>query len=90
MEGGRVELAWACKCRKPEFVEISRKVKHKRDGVLRSIELGVSNTRMEAVDSKIKVAIRQGCGLRNTDNLIAPIMLRCSNLSPALPGRTAS
>lgn len=83
-------LAWACRCRMPEFVELSRKVRRKRDGILSSIALGVSNARVEAVNSKIRVAIRQGYGFRNTDDLIALIMLRCSDLRPALPGRTAS
>lgn len=83
-------LAWACRCRIPEFVELSRKVRRKRGGILRSIALGVSNARVEAVNNKIKVAIRQGYGFRNIDNLIALIMLRCSDLRPALPGREAA
>lgn len=77
-------------CRIPQFVELSRKVRRKREGVLRSIELGVSNARVEAVNNKIKVAIRQGYGFRNIDNLIALVMLRCSDLRPALPGRAAA
>lgn len=80
-------LAWACRSRIPQFVELSRKVRRKRDGILRSIELGVSNARVEAVNNKIKVAIRQGYGFRNIDNLIALVMLRCSDLKPSLPGR---
>ena len=76
--------------RTPEFVELSRKVRRKRDGILRSIALGVSNAQVEAVNSKIKAAIRQGYGFRNTDNLIALIMLRCSDLRPALPGRATA
>ncbi len=76
--------------RMPEFVELSRKVGRKRDGILRSIALGVSNARVEAVNNKIKVAIRQGYGFRNTDDLIALIMLRCSDLRPALPGRATA
>lgn len=82
-------LAWACRSRIPRFVELSRKVRRKRRGILRSIELGVSNARVEAVNNKIKVAIRQGYGFRNIDNLIALVMLRCSDLRPALPGRGA-
>lgn len=82
-------LAWACRSRIPRFVELSRKVRRKRRGILRSIELGVSNARAEAVNNKIKVAIRQGYGFRNIDNLIALIMLRCSDLRPVLPGREA-
>lgn len=73
-----------------EFVELSRKVGRKRDGILRPIALGVSNARVEAVNSKIKVAIRQGYGFRNADDLIALIMLRCSDLRPALPGRATA
>ena len=80
-------LAWACRSRIPQFVELSRKVRRKREGILRSIELGVSNARVEAVNNKIKVAIRQGYGFRNIDNLIALVMLRCSDLKPSLPGR---
>ena len=83
-------LAWACRSRIPRFVELSRKVRRKRDGILRSIELGVSNARVEAVNNKIKVAIRQGYGFRNVDNLIALVMLRCSDLKPALPGRATA
>ena len=80
-------LAWACRSRIPQFVELSRKVRRKREGILRSVELGVSNARVEAVNNKIKVAIRQGYGFRNVDNLIALVMLRCSDLRPSLPGR---
>lgn len=83
-------LARACRCRIPEFVELSRKVRRKRGGILRSIELGVSNARVEAVNNKIKVAIRQGYGFRNIDNLMALVMLRCSDLRPSLPGRGAA
>ena len=83
-------LSWACRCRIPQFVELSRKVRRKRGGVLRSIELGVSNARVEAVNNKIKVAVRQGYGFRNIDNLMALVMLRCSDLSPAPPGRAAA
>ena len=83
-------LSWACRCRIPRFVELSRKVRRKREGVLRSIELGVSNARVEAVNNKIKVAVRQGYGFRNIDNPIALVMLWCSDLRPALPGRAAA
>lgn len=83
-------LSRACRCRIPQFVELSRKVRRKREGVPRSIELGVSNARVEAVNNKIKVAVRQGHGFRNIDNLIALVMLRCSDLGPALPGRAAA
>lgn len=52
-------LSWACRSRIPQFVELSRKVRRKAEGIVRSIALGVSNARVEAVNNKIKVAIRQ-------------------------------
>lgn len=65
---------------------LSRKVRRKREGILRSIEPGVSDARVETVSNKIKVAIRQGYGFRNIDNLVALVMLRRSGLRPELPG----
>ena len=50
-------------------------------------ELGISNGRVEAIDSKIKVTVRMGYGFRNTDNLVALLMLRCGDCQPQLPGR---
>lgn len=82
-------LSWACRSRIPQFVELSRKVRRKAEGIVRSIALGVSNARVEAVNNKIKVAIRQAYGFRNTVNLMALVMLRCSPLRPSLPGREA-
>ena len=40
---------------------------------------------MESTNQKIKVTIAAGYGFRNTDNLIAIVMLRCSDEQPALP-----
>ena len=36
---------------------------------------------------KVKVTVKMGYGFRNTDNLIALTMLRCSDMKPELPGR---
>ncbi len=67
--------------------ELSKKVRRHREAIVRSVALGVSNARVEAVNNKIKLAVRMGYGFRNIDNLIALVMLRCSSLKPALPGR---
>ena len=58
-----------------------------RAEVLRAVELGISNARVEAINNKIKVTQRMAYGFRNIDNLIALVMLRCSDLEVALPGR---
>lgn len=83
-------LSWACRCRIPEFVELSRKVRKRKDAIVRAVELKISNARIEAINNKIKLTIRMGYGFRNIDNLIALVMLRCSDLHPQLPGRMAA
>ena len=50
-------------------------------------ELGISNGRVEAINNKIKVTVRMGYDFRNTDNLVALLMLRCGDCQPQLPGR---
>ena len=80
-------LARACRCRIPEFVELSRKVRRRKEQIVRAVELGMSNARIEAINNKIKLTVRMGYGFRNIDNLIALVMLRCSDLKPQLPGR---
>lgn len=50
----------------------------------------IGNGRVESVNNKIKVTVRMGYGFRNVDNLIALLMLRCSDMKPGLPGRKAA
>lgn len=80
-------LSWAQRCRIPEMVKAQKAVRKRREAILRSVELGISNARVEAINNKIKVTQRMAYGFRNIDNLIALIMLRCSDMRPALPGR---
>lgn len=80
-------LARACRSWNPKVKELSKKVRRHRDAIVRAVGLGISNARVEAVNNKIKLTVRMGYGFRNIDNLIALVMLRCSNLPITLPGR---
>lgn len=80
-------LASACRSRNEKVRELSKKVRRHKGAILRSVELGISNARIEAINNKIKLTVRMGYGFRNIDNLIALVMLRCSNLPISLPGR---
>ena len=62
-------------------------MRKRRGAILRSVEPGISNARIEAIDNKIKVTQRMAYGFRNIDNLISLIMLRYSDMRPELPGR---
>ena len=69
----------------PEVVELCRKIRRRRDDILRTIGPGYSNARLEEFNNKIKATIRMAYGFRHVDNLIAMIKLRCSSLPIHLP-----
>ena len=80
-------LKWAQRCRIKEFVELSKKIRRHKTAILTTIDNGLTNARIEAVNNKIKVTIRMGYGFRNIDNLIALVRLKCGGLDVRLPGR---
>ena len=61
---------------------------YKRQDILRTIELGYSNARLEASDNRIKVTIRMAYGFHHVDHLTALITLRCGGLDIRLPQPT--
>ena len=69
----------------PEITELARKIRRRRPDILRTIELGYSNARLEASDNRIKVTIRMTYGFHHVSSLIALIMLRCGGLDIHLP-----
>ena len=89
LEQARGELRhWvflASHSRMPEIVELAKRIRRRRPDILRTIELGYSNARLEASDNRIKVTIRMAYGFHHVDNLIAMIKLRCSGPPIHLP-----
>ena len=75
----------AAYCRIKPIVAVEKKVRRRRDDVIEAVRLGISNGRVESLNQKIKTIIKVGYGFRNTDNLIALVMLSCSDEQPALP-----
>lgn len=66
-------------------MELSKKIRRRRDDILRTVELGYSNARVETFNNRIKVTIRMAYGFRKVDSLIAMVKLRCSGLPIRLP-----
>ena len=77
----------ASRCRIAPVVEVEKKVRARRKDIVAAVGLGVTNGRVEAINSKIKVTVKMAYGFRNVDNLLALVMLRCGELRPTLPGR---
>lgn len=80
-------MAWAQRCRIPAFRELRKKIKRHFAAIVASAHFRLSNARSEAINNKIKLIIRTAFGFRNVDNMVAMVMLSCSDIHPALPGR---
>ena len=65
----------------------TRIVKHK-DSILAEIEHGLSNGRIESVNTKIRLITRIAFGFATPEPLIALAMLSLGGHPPTLPGRT--
>lgn len=80
-------MAWAQRCRIPVFRELHKKIKRHFHAIAAAARFRLYNARSEATNSKIKLIIRTAFGFRNVDNLVAMVMLSCSDHCSALPGR---
>ena len=78
-------LAWARRCRLQPFVKLARTITDQRVGILAAIEHGLSNARVEAINTQIRLITRRAFGFHSPDALIALAMLTLADLSPPLP-----
>jgi transposase len=44
-------LAWACRCRIPAFVKLSKTIRANRGRILAAVELGLSNSKLEGLNT---------------------------------------
>lgn len=78
-------LAWACRSRIPSFLILSKTVRANRDRILAAIELGLSNSKLEGLNSKIRLINHRGYGHHTAAALIAMIYLCCGGITIELP-----
>jgi transposase len=78
-------LAWACRSRIPSFVTLSRTVRANRQRILAAVELGLSNSKLEGLNSKIRLINHRGYGHHSAAALIAMIYLCCGGITIQLP-----
>ncbi|MGH3577109.1 MAG: ISL3 family transposase [Mycobacterium sp.] len=82
-------LAWACRCRIPSFVSLSKTVRANRDRILAAVELGLSNSKLEGLNSKIRLINHRGYGHHSAAAVIAMIYLCCGGITVELPTERA-
>ena len=80
-------VAWARRCRIPAFVKLQKSIVKHRTAILASIEHGLSNGRVESMNTKIRLITRITFGFTSPAALIALAMLSLGGHKPVLPGR---
>ena len=68
-------LAWASRSRLRPFVKLARTIREHRQGVLAAIDIGISNGRLEALNSKVRLLSHRAYGFHSGPALIAMIYL---------------
>ena len=80
-------LAWASRSRLKPFIKLARTIRKHKAGVLAAVELGLSNGRLEALNSKVRLLSHRAYGFHSADALIAMVYLCCAGIQIALPHR---
>ena len=78
-------IAWARRCRLASFVKLARTITAQRAGIVAAIEHGLSNARVEAINTQIRMITRRAYGFHSAGALIALAMLSLAGLCPPLP-----
>ena len=80
-------IGWARRCRIQAFVELQKRIVKHKASILAAIQHGMSNGRIESVNTKIRLITRVAFGFRSPQALIALAMLNLGGHRPVLPGR---
>lgn len=75
----------AARCGIPAFARLAIKIRVHFDGIVAAVRLGLSNSRSEGINTKIRVIQRRGYGHPNPVSLAAMIYLCCGGLDISLP-----
>lgn len=78
-------LKWARRCRLEPFRKLARTITEQRAGIVAAIQHGLSNARVEAINTQIRLITRRAFGFHTPDALIALAMLSLADLCPPLP-----
>jgi hypothetical protein len=82
-------LAWTSRSKIAAFVELARTIRKHRAAIEGALTHGLTNARVESVNTKIRLLQRVAFGYRDPEALIAMAMLDLGGCCPALPGRAA-
>ncbi len=78
-------LAWATRSRLEPFIKLARTIRRHRTGILAAIRLGLSNGRLEGLNSRIRLISHRSFGFHSAAPLIALVYLCCTRITIDLP-----
>lgn len=78
-------LAWASRSKLKPFVKLARTIRAHRDGVIDAVRLGLSNGRLEGLNSKVRLISHRSFGFHSAAPLIALVYLCCGGIEISLP-----
>jgi len=67
------------------FINLAKRINNHLDGIVAAVQLGLSNSRLEGINSRIRVIQRRGFGHPDPASLVAMIYLCMSGITPKLP-----
>jgi transposase len=78
-------IAWARRCRLTPFVKLAETITKQSAGIVAAIQHGLSNARVEAINTQIRMITRRAFGFHSPAALIALAILSLAGLGPTLP-----
>jgi transposase len=80
-------LAWASRSKLPAFVKLARTIRMHKTRIHAALVHGLSNARVESMNTRLRLIMRRAFGFRSVEALIGLAMLAHGGLCPPLPGR---
>ena len=80
--------AWCARAQRSRlapFVKAARTMRYRRDLILNAIEHGISNGRVEGLNTKVRLIVRRGYGFHSAEAALALVMLAAGPINLQLP-----
>lgn len=77
--------ARAQRSRLAPFVKVARTIRQRRDLILNAVEHGISNGRVEGLNTKVRLIVRRAFGFHTAQAALALVMLACGTITLNLP-----
>lgn len=77
--------ARAQRSRLAPFIKCARTMRHRRDLILNAVEHGISNGRVEGLNTKVRLIVRRAYGFHSADAALALVMLGAGPIDLKLP-----